>query len=83
MQDLLQSQGWARLSEILNLQIEGRVNHILASDEEEVKDFIELLRLKSERKAIKLCLALPQTIIDNIEADIKDARDDIEEQTAG
>lgn len=76
---LVKSQGWGRLRELGERQVELRKAQIMAMEEKGLGDFIEGLRLKSEARAIKLFLALPEMMVENLEEEMRDARGSAEE----
>jgi hypothetical protein len=69
-QSLLKSQGWARLVELANEQVLVRQQLVMAMEEKELGDFIEGVRLKAEARAIKLFVALPETIVEQMREDL-------------
>jgi hypothetical protein len=48
---------------------------VMAKEEEKLEDFIELVRLKAEAKAIRLFAGLPETIIAGIKEDLNYVED--------
>lgn len=73
LKSLTTSQGWEILKEILGNQIEVRRN---LEDAKEIEDFykdvLDLAKLKAERRALALVLALPDTLIEQLEEDLED-----------
>jgi hypothetical protein len=69
-QNLVKCQGWVQLVELAKEQIDVRQAMVMAMEEKELGDFIELIRLRAEARAIRLFLGLPGTIIDQIKEDL-------------
>lgn len=48
-------------------------------EEKALGDFIESIRLKAEARAIKLFLALPEMMVENLEEELRDGPGSIED----
>jgi len=75
LRDLLSSEGWELLANIAVSQMEAREQQDLAYEINSSEDLFELARLKAERRAIKLFLSLPETMIENITLELEDNED--------
>jgi hypothetical protein len=69
-QSLLRSPGWERLVDLATEQVELRQSIIMTREERELGDFIEVLRLKAEARAIKLFITLPETVVEQLKEEL-------------
>lgn len=74
-QSLVKCPAWGRLVNLAEEQIDLRAAMVMAKEEEKLEDFIELVRLKAEAKAIRLFAGLPETIIAGIKEDLNYVED--------
>jgi len=72
---LVKSAGWARLGKIIDAQVEMRERRILAEDLDTKDQVAEVRKLKEERKALKLVMQLPETIIEGIDEELSDVEE--------
>ena len=73
---LAKSAAWGRLAKIWNDQVTLRGNEILCRDEESLDDLLHTKGLKGERKGLKLAMGLLPSIIEQIEYDLEELRDE-------
>lgn len=69
-QSLVKSQGWGKLVELAQEQADVRRQMVMAMEEKGLEDMLESIRLKAEARAIKLFVALPDTIIEGLKEDL-------------
>ena len=76
---LARSAAWGRLVKVWEEQVTLRGNEILCRDDEGLDDLIRTNGLRGERKGLKLAMGLLPSIIEQIEYDLEEMRDEPEE----
>lgn len=79
MQTLVGHPGWKELTRIMSEQNLLREQRELAYEIKGPEDLYELVQLKAERRAFKLILSLPETIIETTTEDLKEIEDESSE----
>lgn len=69
-QSLVRSPGWELLVDLAQEQVAMRQSMVMAMEEKGLEDFMEVVRLKAEARAIKLFVSLPGTIMDQLREDL-------------
>ena len=75
LRKLTEGEGWKLLCELVDEQSEVRSNQILTMDLTSVESVMEIQRLKSERNGLRLFKILPETMMEQLEEELKSERD--------
>lgn len=82
-QGLLSHPGWVRLHDVIKEQIRLGRQHIFTQELRSQDDVFSLVQMRGQVAGLQLALALPESFIDDLDAEIRTIRQEQKEHDDG